>query len=154
MRRKIHMAKVLIVDDDQSICKVLSNIIRQMEHDVVCKNLVSDGLQAIVSEDFDVVLMDVEMPDGKGLDILPDIQASSSAPEIIIMTGYGTIDGAEIAIKNGAWDYIQKTDSPKKIILLLQRVLQYRENLRKIPPDKRALQLDGIVGDSLASRAI
>ena len=147
------MAKVLIVDDDQSICKVLSNIIHQMGHDVVCKNLVSDGLQAIVSEDFDVVLMDVEMPDGKGLDILPDIQASSSAPEVIIMTGYGTIDGAEIAIKNGAWDYIQKTDSPKKIILLLQRVLQYRENLRKIPPDKRALQLDGIVGDSLAMKA-
>lgn len=97
---------------------------------------------------YDVILLDVQMPDGSGLDLLPGIRGTRSAPEVIIMTGFGNPDGAELAIENGAWDYIQKSDSPKKIMFSLRRVIQYREGLKGSQGPAVALKLDGIVGKS------
>jgi len=67
------------------------------------------------------------LPDGNGLDIIPLLRAVVGQPEIIIMTGYGDADGAEIAIKNGAWDYIQKPANLNELILLINRVVSYRK---------------------------
>jgi two-component system NtrC family response regulator len=142
------MAKVLIIDDDQTMCTMLLNLVCRMGHEAVCHNSAASGLQAALSAPYDVVFLDVQMPDGNGLDILSDIRATPSCPEVIIMTGFGNADGAEIAIKSGAWDYIQKSDSLQKIILPLQRVLQYRESLRNGRRTARALKLTGIVGNS------
>lgn len=142
------MAKILIIDDDQAICKMLSTLVSEVGHNAVCKHTLHDGLKEALSKPYDVVLLDVQMPDGSGLDILPKIRETLSSPEVIIMTGFGNLDGAEIAIKNGAWDYIQKTDSPKKILLSLQRVILYRDGMKKTQIPAVALRLDGIVGDS------
>lgn len=147
------MAKVLIIDDDQSVCTVLSNLVSQIGHEPACRNTLTDGLQEVLSTPYDVVFLDVRMPDGSGLDILPDIRSTESSPEVIIMTGFGSANGAEIAIKNGAWDYIQKNDSPRKIILPLQRVLQYRESLKNARQPARALKLGKIIGSSAPMKA-
>ena len=147
------MAKVLIIDDDRTICTMLSNLVRQMGHEAVSEYTLDAGLNEAISNPYDVVFLDVQMPDGCGLDILPQIRDTRSSPEVIIMTGFGSADGAEMAIKNGAWDYIQKTDSPKKIILPLQRVIQYREGLKKVQTPAMALRLEGIVGNSRPMRA-
>lgn len=142
------MTTVLIIDDDQAMCKILSGLVNQMGHDAVYEHTLDAGLKEVRSNPYDVVLLDVHLPDGSGLDILPNIRETRSSPEVIIMTGFGAEDGAEIAIKSGAWDYIQKTDSPQKILLPLQRVLQYRAEKRdqKSPV---ALNLEGIIGSSL-----
>jgi len=142
------MAKVLIIDDDKSVCKMLSEMVTRLEHDVVSAHTLGDGLKEAVSGEFDVVFLDVMLPDGSGLDILPKIRETASSPEVIIMTGYGDPDGAEIAIKNGAWDYIQKPLAPKKIILPLRRILQHRDDIKKAQKAAVALKLDGIVGNS------
>ncbi len=147
------MGNVLIIDDDSAICTMLSKLIRRMGHETECRNTLRDGLQAVLSVSYDVVLLDVQMPDGNGLEILPDIRKSRSTPEVIIMTGFGSADGAEISIKNGAWDYIEKSDSSSKISLLLRRVFQYRESLKNASTSARALKLDGIVGTSDAMKA-
>ncbi|MEA3358257.1 MAG: sigma-54 dependent transcriptional regulator [Thermodesulfobacteriota bacterium] len=147
------MSHILIIDDDQAICKMLSALISEIGHDTVCSHTLHDGLKEALSNPYDVVLLDVQMPDGSGLDILPKIRETPSSPEVIIMTGFGNVDGAEIAIKNGAWDYIQKTDSPRKILLPLQRVIQYRDGLKKAQKSAIALRLDGIVGDSPSMKA-
>jgi two-component system NtrC family response regulator len=121
------MAKILIIDDDENICYALSRLARQMDHEAECAVTLKEGLEKVNTEDVDVVFLDVRMPDGNGLDILPQIQASSGAPEVIISTGYGDADGAELAIKSGAWDYIEKSSSSKTIRLSLSRALQYRK---------------------------
>lgn len=142
------MTKILIIDDDPTMCKILSGWINQMGLDVVCEHTLDAGLNEALSNPYDVVLLDVHLPDGIGLDILPKIRKTPSSPEVIIMTGFGNEDGAEIAIKSGAWDYIQKTDLPQKIILPLRRVIQYRDELKREQKYPVALNLDGIIGNS------
>ncbi len=147
------MTKVLIIDDDQAMCKMLSDLVNQMGHDAVYEHTLNAGLKEVRSNPYDVVLLDVHLPDGSGLDIIPQIRKMHSSPEVIIMTGFGDEDGAEIAIKNGAWDYILKTDSPQKIILPLQRVFQYRDGLKKSQVLPVVLNLDGIIGSSAPMKA-
>lgn len=142
------MIKVLIIDDDETMCEMLSDLVYQMGHDAVCKHTLDTGMKEALLNPYDVVFLDVQMPDGNGLDVLPKIRQTRSSPEVIIITGFGDVEGAEIAIKNGAWDYIQKTDSHNKITLPLQRVIQYRDELKSTQKLPMALNLDGIVGKS------
>jgi len=147
------MAKVLIIDDDQSMCKMLSCMVkRRGEVEVVCAHTLEDGLKKAVSEAFDVAFLDVQMPDGNGLDILPKLRATASSPEVIIITGAGDPDGAELAIKYGAWDYLEKPSSIKAMAVPLVRALQYRQEKKAAKPAV-ALKREGIVGDSPAMRA-
>jgi two-component system NtrC family response regulator len=146
------MAHVLIIDDDEMICDMLSTMVRQMGHEVRCANTLQDGLQASSSEEYDVVFLDVRMPDGSGLDILPRIRGAPSAPEVIIITGFGDPDGAELAIKNGAWDYIEKPSSIKAMTLPLVRALQYRDEKQARKPAV-AINQEGIVGSGPSMRA-
>jgi len=147
------MANVLIIDDDKAICKMLSEMVKRLEHDVTTAFTLKDGLEKALSKDFDVVFLDVMLPDGSGLDLIPKIRETASSPEVIIMTGYGSADGAEIAIKSGAWDYIQKPVTPKNITLPLKRILQYHDDLKKAEKAAVSLKLDGIVGRSRQMKA-
>ncbi len=149
----MQMANILIVDDEPCICDMLAKLVRRMGHEAACAHTLEAGMATVLASPCDAVLLDVQMPDGNGLHMLPKIRNCASSPEVIIMTGFGSSDGAELAIKNGAWDYIQKDDSPTKIKLLLQRVLQYRGTLNSVSPPARALHLDGIIGGSEAMRA-
>jgi two-component system NtrC family response regulator len=101
------MAKILIIDDDQFNSALLSEIISSMGHDITCTLTAEEGIREALSHAFDIVFLDVQLPDGNGLMLIPKIQAASSSPEVIIITGYGSPEGAELAIKNGAWDFIE-----------------------------------------------
>jgi two-component system NtrC family response regulator len=92
------------------------------------------------------------MPDGSGLEYLPRIRQASSAPEVIIMTGEGDPDGAELAIRCGAWDYFEKPSSIKSMVLPLVRALQYREDKKKAQAPV-VLKHHGIIGNSPSMRA-
>ena len=102
-----------------------------------------------------MVFLDVRMPDGDGLAMLPLIQAARSAPEIIIMTGFGNASGAELAITSGAWDYIEKGSSVKEITLSLVRALEYRKQKRSSNSTRNVVMLkrDAIIGISPAIKA-
>lgn len=140
------MTQILIIDDDQSLCRVLSGLVNQLGYAAHCEQTLESGLKEVQARPYDVVLLDVQLPDGSGLDIISKIHQTPSSPEVIIITGFGDEHGAEIAVKNGAWDYIQKTDSPKKILLPLQRVIHYRESLNRHPINPVTINMDGIIG--------
>lgn len=144
------MAKILIIDDDDLICATLSRLIRHKGHEVTSVLSLGEGATEAAAQPYDVVFLDVRMPDGNGLDLLPRIAALHDPPEVIIMTGLGDANGAELAIKSGAWDYIEKNLSVKEITLSLERALQYRqEKLAVARTRQRAtLQRVGIVGSS------
>jgi two-component system NtrC family response regulator len=146
------MANVLIIDDDKLICETIANLIRRMGHQATCSYTLQDGLEKASSELMDVVFLDVRLPDGNGLEVLPRIQASPSLPEVIIMTGYGDPDGAELAIKHGVWDYIQKPSTMDAMTLPLVRALQYREE-KKASKAMMILKREGIIGNSPKIRA-
>ena len=126
------MTKILIIDDDPTMCHVLVELTERLGHTATCKHSVKEGLKEARANPYDIVLLDVNFPDGSGLDILPKIRNTASKPDVIILTAFGDAAGAETAIKYGAWDYIQKSISPKELTLPLLRIIQYREGLKKI----------------------
>ncbi|MBW2109640.1 MAG: sigma-54-dependent Fis family transcriptional regulator [Deltaproteobacteria bacterium] len=145
------MASALVIDDEKAICEAIGNIAATEGHKVSYALTLKDGLKQVRSGDFDVVFLDVRLPDGNGLHGLPQIRRMPCSPEVIIITGEGSPDGAELAIKSGAWDYIEKPLSVEAVQLSLLRALQYREQRRAKRPFV-ALKRDGIVGSSVQMR--
>jgi two-component system NtrC family response regulator len=149
------MANVLIIDDDDLMVSSLSLMVRRLGHEPASAGSLGEGVDLARSRDFDVIFLDVRMPDGNGLEVLPRIAATPSAPEVIIVTGFGEPDGAELAIKSGAWDYIEKCSSVKDMTLSLERALQYRREKKAESRKKNviALKREDIFGDSPKLRA-
>ncbi|WP_300464958.1 sigma-54 dependent transcriptional regulator [Desulfobacula sp.] len=141
------MPKILIIDDDPNICSVLSEKFKRMDQDTHWSLTLSDGLNRIFSDEFDIVFLDINLPDGNGLEAIDAIKDHPFAPEIIIMTGEGDPEGAEIAIKSKVWDYIQKSGSHKQIELSLIRALEYRQQKRIIIQGKK-IKREAIIGES------
>ncbi len=143
------MVQVLIIDDDEMFCEMLSDMVQRQGHTATTAYTFKEGRNkaAIDDYDVDVVFLDVKLPDGNGLDLLPVIRNSLSKPEVIIITGAGDPDGAELAINCGAWDYIEKSSPLKSIVLSLNRAIQYREEKRS---DEQVIVLKraDIVGSS------
>ena len=141
------MANVLIIDDDKLICDWIAKVVTRLGHHPVSTHLLREGLRKVQSEPFDIVFMDIQMPDGSGLEIMPEIKASRFSPEIIVITGLGDPDEAELAIKTGAWDYIEKPASFDTLKLPITRALEYRAERK---PEKQPLVLKrkDIIGDS------
>lgn len=139
------MARVLIVDDEQAMCGLLSHVVHGLGHEAVCANFLHQGLQEVLRGDYDLVFLDVFLPDGNGLEQIPRFQAARSRPEIVIITGAGTSEGAQLALKSGAWDYVQKPATLSELELIVMRALQYREMKRRGSP-LQPFRLEGIIG--------
>ena len=149
------MAKVLIIDDDDLMVSSLRLMIGRLGHLPESSGSLEEGVRMAAAGDFDVVFLDVRMPDGNGLEALPAIAEAASAPEVIIITGFGEPDGAELAIKCGAWDYLEKSSTVKEMNLSLQRALQYRREKRgrTLKQSVVALKREDIFGNSPKLRA-
>lgn len=119
------MARILILDDDFEVCETIESLVTRLSHECDKAHTLKDGLEAARERNFDVVFLDVRLPDGNGLDILPQLMELPSPPEVIILTGKGDPDGAELAIKGGVWDYLVKPSSVREISLTLGRALKY-----------------------------
>jgi two-component system NtrC family response regulator len=144
------MKNILIIDDDIIFSKALQSLISRQGYTVKSTFTLKEGLNEIHSDTkYELVLLDVKLPDGNGLHVLPEIKESPSQPEIIIMTGEGDPNGAELAINSGAWDYIEKGSSHQRILLSFSRAAEY---IKKKSAEKPPLFLkrDGIIGNSSA----
>lgn len=145
------MALILIIDDDQSISYTLSRTAQRKGHSVDYARTMQEGELLASKNEYAAVFLDVCLPDGNGLELLPKLTSKPAAPEVIIITGAGEPDGAAKAIANGAWEYIQKSDSVNQIALTLERALHYREKRLSVSPSQTApLQRDKLVGSSPA----
>lgn len=141
------MANVLIIDDDRFFCDILSRRINRLGHNSAFTLTLKDGVAMANTRTFDVIMLDVQLPDGDGIEAIPEFQKLGYAPEIIIITGSGNPDGAELAIQWGAWDYIEKPASVEAITLPLLRALEFRKEKKENKPEL-PLERDEIIGDS------
>jgi len=146
------MANILIIDDEAYIRDILSSRVERMGHTPAAAATLDMGLHILNQDPVDLVFLDVNLPDGCGLDFLPQIKQSPSSPEVVIITAVGSAEGAELAIKNGAWDYIGKPFKKEEIILLIRRTLEYR-NARLAQHKIPMLETDAIVGKSPLMKA-
>jgi len=139
--------KILVIDDDADIRATMESLAARMELACDAAASLGEGLAKARCGGFDVVFLDVRLPDGNGLDALPVLKGLPDSPEVIILTGQGDPDGAELAIHGGVWDYLVKPMPLRETMLSLKRALQYRQekNRAKSP---RPIQLSSLVGTS------
>ena len=142
------MGRILIIDDDVQVCATIESLISRSGHAGVSAHTLSDGVEKACGGDFDLVFLDISLPDGNGLDCLSEIKSSPGAPEVIILTGKGDADGAELSIQGGAWDFLVKPSSIKRISLSMRRAIEFH-NEKQNKPQRVALNLDNIVGKSV-----
>lgn len=140
------MAKILIVDDDPKILIFLKELVESQGHICEQAHSLKQGMNRCVKEEFDIILLDLEFPDGNALDILPEMVNAPSNPEIIIITGTGGVNGAKLAFKYGAWDFIQKPFIMEEVFLPVSRALEYRKGKKKRSPIQ--LKRKQIIGQS------
>ena len=145
------MPNILVIDDDPEVCTTMESLIKRMDFACTTANSLSDGLEKLASNNVDVVFLDVRLPDGNGLTALPAIKEAPSHPEVIILTGKGDPDGAELAIQGGVWDYLVKPSPVKQTRLTLQRAMEYRAE-KNNKSRLVALNADDVVGRSPAMR--
>lgn len=124
------------------VCKKL----RSLEHDVESAYSLAQGFEKVEGNAFDLVLLDVRLPDGSGLEALSQFKLIDSKPEIIIITGEGDPDGAELAIETGAWDYILKPLSARELSLNVTRALEYRKEKLAGKRPAKILKREAIIG--------
>ncbi len=142
------MARLLIIDDDPKICQFLLKLANSMGHEASEAHTLEKGLELSLNNEYDLILLDLEFPQGNGLQILPDLLKAPSKPEVIIITGSG-VQGAELAYQYGAWDYVQKPFLKHEISLPISRALQYRQE-KGTSKTLLTLKRAGILGNSPA----
>ncbi|WP_028580637.1 sigma-54-dependent transcriptional regulator [Desulfogranum japonicum] len=144
------MAHILLIDDDILFAETVLDKLASMQHDAQHSPSLTQGIREAKQSGFDVILLDVYLPDGNGLEAIEQLSGLSSRPQVIIITGQGTPDGAELAIQHGAWCYLQKQSVIKEISLALTRALQYRQALQKQHQALQMVERDQLVGESQA----
>jgi DNA-binding NtrC family response regulator len=127
---------VLIIDDEAKIRSLLSRIISLEGFEVFEAGNLKSGLKRLEISDIDIVLCDVKLPDGSGVDFSKTVKDQFPSVEIILLTAFGNIPDGVMAIKNGAFDYITKGDDNTKILPLLYKAAE------KVALNKRVLQLE------------
>ena len=141
------MPKFLIVDDDDIFCTQLRLFITRLGYECDITGSMRDGIDRAQNEHYDLIFLDVVLPDASGLEGINEFRKVEPFPEVIIITGHGNSQGPEIALKNGAWDYIEKPPSFAKIKLLITRALQFRKKKLQFR-QKPLINRDAIVGNS------
>lgn len=135
MKTKIRLpARVLVVDDETAITNALELILRESGYEVVTANDLSQATSRLTGSPFDLVITDFCLPDGNGMDLLTSIKRDTPDTEVIMMSGYGSLDTTIEAIKRGAYYYLEKPPKPAQVLTLAERALQFgamkRENQR------------------------
>ncbi|HQT93163.1 MAG TPA: sigma-54 dependent transcriptional regulator [Thermoanaerobaculaceae bacterium] len=113
------MAKILVVDDDRGIREMVALALRASGHEVLLAGDIAAAQEAVAREPVDLVICDIYMPGGTGLDLLAELQRRPSPPRLILITARGTVETAALANRFGAFDYLAK---PFDIKVLLDRV--------------------------------
>jgi two-component system response regulator PilR (NtrC family) len=124
------MNRILIVDDEQSMRELLSILLRKEGYEVVTAENGASALKAIQREIFDLVITDLRMPQFDGMALLKSVKDVSPDTIVIIITAFGTTEGAERARDLGAYDYIGKPFNNDEIKLVIHNALEKR-HLRK-----------------------
>ncbi|WP_196028122.1 sigma-54-dependent transcriptional regulator [Bacteroides uniformis] len=146
------MSKILIIDDEVQICTLLTRMMELEGYDVCQAGDCRAALKQLELQNPDVVLCDVFLPDGNGVDLVLAIKKAAPNVEVILLTAHGNIPDGVQAIKNGAFDYITKGDDNNKIIPLISRAVEKaRMNVRLEKLEKKVGQtysFDSILGES------
>jgi len=145
-------ARILVVDDERSMQEFLELLFREEGYDVVTAGDVESALLHLEGDDFDLVITDIQLPGGSGLDVLGAVQEGSPETVVIMITAFASTETAIAAMKRGAYDYITKPFKVDEIRIVVEKALEKkllsRENARLRSELRSKIRDRSIVGSS------
>ena len=142
------MIQILVIDDEDPIRNLLARMIELEGYKVWKASDCQSALKLLKAQPFDVVLCDVFLPDGNGVDFIREIKKHRPEAEVILLTAHGNIPDGEQAIKNGAFDYITKGDDNRKIIPTISRAVDEVEKKKGKVAPLVSYSFESIIGSS------
>lgn len=145
--------RILIIDDEEQLRKLLMRIISLEGFTILEAGSLAEANQLLKRQEPDLVLCDVKLPDGNGVDFVKTVKANHPLIEIILLTAYGNIPDGVQAMKNGAFDYLVKGDDNNKVLPLIyqaiDKVNHQRQSAIKVD-HKHSYDFSSIIGESSA----
>ncbi len=127
-----YKSKILVVDDEARIRDACKIVLEGCGYDVCLAVNGVDGLQRIQEEHYDIILLDLMMPELSGFDVLAQVKSLHPDTVVIVITGYATLEHSVDAMKKGAFDFIPKPFTPEHLRVTVAKAIEYTNALRDI----------------------
>jgi DNA-binding NtrC family response regulator len=119
--------KAIVLEDDPIIRTNLENFLRRQRLDVASAATIADAREYLSKDNFDLIFMDMRLPDGNALELLKELQTRPQRPLAVVMTGFGSVESAVDCMKNGAFDYLIKPFSTDQIEFTLRKAQEFTQ---------------------------
>ncbi|PYR57692.1 MAG: hypothetical protein DMF85_12905, partial [Acidobacteria bacterium] len=152
------LSRLLVVDDDPSVLVVVERFASQLEFEVIVRNSGREALASLAEVKPDAALVDLQMPELDGIDVLRAIRAADPDCQVILMTGNATIDTAIESVKAGALDYLTKPfdfERLRDLLVTVREGIRRRERLLEVEADlAKQFKFHGMIGRSPAMQEL
>ncbi|HEY3855040.1 MAG TPA: sigma-54 dependent transcriptional regulator [Verrucomicrobiae bacterium] len=122
--------KIIVLEDDVILRKNLENQLRQRRYDVASAGTIAAAHELLGKDTFDLIFVDVRLPDGEGTELLRDLQARPQKPLVVMVTGFGSVESAVECMRNGAFDYMLKPFSADQLEVTLKKAENFSQLLK------------------------
>jgi len=145
------MARIAVIDDEQGVCHAFQAFLSGEGHEVAVAATAQRGMELVGSFRPDLVILDVRLPDGDGLDVLVRLVRQPDPPAVLVITAHGTMETAVEAIRRGAFDYLTKPIDLEEAQLVIDRALHSRDLSQEVVRLRKEVRGGGplLVGNSL-----
>src|ERR1700761_9553081 len=113
--------KIIVLEDDLIVRKNLEQLLRQRRYDVASTGTIAGAHELMAKDTFDLIFVDVRLPDGEGTDLLRELQSRPEKPLVVMVTGFGSVESAVECMRDGAFDYMLKPFSSDELEVTLKK---------------------------------
>lgn len=122
--------KIIVLEDDLIVRKNLEQQLRQRRYDVAATGTIAGAHELMAKDTFDLIFVDVKLPDGEGTDLLRELQTRPEKPLAVMVTGFGSVESAVECMRNGAFDYMLKPYSNDQLEVTLKKAENFNQLLK------------------------
>ena len=119
----IQSAQILVIDDEPVICDGCRMVLSEKGHTVDACRTGKDGMEAVRKDGYELILLDLKLPDADGMDLLKRLQEEKPRTPVIVMTGFSSVQNAVAAMKQGAFDYLPKPFSDDQLVFAVEKAV-------------------------------
>jgi DNA-binding NtrC family response regulator len=142
--------KIIVLEDDLIVRKNLEQMLRQQRYDVASTDTIAGARDYLARDTFDLIFLDVRLPDGEGTSLLRELQSQPEKPLVVMVTGFGSVESAVECMRNGAFDYMLKPFSSDQLQMTLKKaenfdqLLKVNAYLSNAEEDETGYELQGV----------
>jgi two-component system, NtrC family, response regulator AtoC len=119
--------KIIVLEDDLVVRKSLEQQLRYKRYDVASATTIAEAQELLTRDNFDLMIVDVRLPDGSGTDLLKQLQSRPTRPLVVMISGFGTVDLAVECMSNGAFTFLTKPFSPEQLAVTLKKAEEHTQ---------------------------